>query len=114
MRNLKFLACPRCDSTDLYEAPRIVGQKGLATGFDIGDTHIGGVGASKAVEGLVSLCRNCGERAVQKERLMTPEEEEAWNQKAEEGWEKDKPKVIIGLVIFVISLVVIFKVLTFN
>ena len=65
MRNAKYLACPRCDSTDLYEAPRIVGQKGLATGFDIGDTHIGGVGASRAVEGLVSLCRNCGERAVQ-------------------------------------------------
>ena len=45
---------------------------------------------------------------------MTPEEEEIWNQEAVAGWERDKPKVIIGLVLFVISLIVIFKVLTFQ
>jgi len=112
MRNAKYWACPRCDGTDLYEAPRVVGQKGLATGFDIGETHLGGVGASRAVEGLVKLCKNCGERAVQKERPMSPEEEEAWNQQAIEGWEKDKPKVIVGLLVFVVSIAVIIWVLT--
>lgn len=108
MTNAKFWACPRCNGTDLYQAPRVVGQRGVATGFDIGDTHIAGVGASQAVEGLVWLCRNCGERAVENERPMTAEEEEAF---AIKSAKESKVFIWVGGVSLVVFLICVYGII---
>lgn len=109
MTNAKYWACARCDGTDLYQAPRVIGQRGIATGFDIGDAHIGGVGASQAVEGMVLLCRSCGERAVQKERPMTAEEEEAYALKFAQEAKSGMWVSIISLIVIIVSVITIIR-----
>lgn len=57
-----YRICPRCDQRDnFYLAPRVVGQIGIARGFEIGDSDFIGGGA-QSVEKEVELCKNCGER----------------------------------------------------
>ncbi len=57
-----YWICPRCDERDnYYYAPRVVGQVGLARGFEIGDVEFAGGGA-QSVEKEVALCKKCGER----------------------------------------------------
>ena len=57
-----YWICPRCDQRDnYYHAPRVVGQIGIARGFEIGDAEYLGGGA-QSVEKEVALCKNCGER----------------------------------------------------
>ena len=57
-----YWICPRCEQRDNhYYAPRVVGQIGIARGFEIGDAEFAGGGA-KSVEKEVALCKNCGER----------------------------------------------------
>jgi len=57
-----YWICPRCETRDdYYYAPRVVGQVGIARGFEIGDSEFIGGGA-QSVEKEVALCKKCGER----------------------------------------------------
>ena len=57
-----YWLCPRCETRDdYYYAPRVVGQVGIARGFEIGDSEFIGGGA-QSVEKEVALCKKCGER----------------------------------------------------
>ena len=71
-----YWICPRCEQRDnYYYAPRVVGQVGIARGFEIGDAEFAG-GGSKSVEKEVALCKNFGERVkfVAKIVELSPEE----------------------------------------
>jgi hypothetical protein len=57
-----YWQCPRCNSTDHYFAPRVVGQVGVANPMQIGENEFAG-GIARSVEKDVALCRSCGERA---------------------------------------------------
>ena len=90
-----YRICPRCDQRDnYYLAPRVVGQVGIARGFEIGDAEFIGGGA-KSVEAEVELCKNCGERVKYVAEVV--------EYSAEETRQRSKQGVKSGLVTFVIS-----------
>ena len=97
-----YWICPRCDQRDnYYHAPRVVGQVGIARGFEIGDAEFIGGGA-QSVEKEVALCKNCGERVKFVAEIV--------EYSAEETRERGKQGVKSGLVTFVISSLVAFYV----
>jgi hypothetical protein len=97
-----YRICPRCDERDnYYLAPRVVGQVGIARGFEIGDAEFIGGGA-KSVEAEVELCKNCGERVKYVAEVV--------EYSAEETRQRGKQGVKSGLVTFVISSLVAFYV----
>ena len=90
-----YWICPRCDQRDnYYFAPRVVGQVGMARGFEIGDAEFIGGGAH-SVEKEVALCKNCGERVKYIAEVI--------EYSAEETREQAKQGVKGGLITFVIS-----------
>jgi hypothetical protein len=90
-----YWICPRCDQRDnYYLAPRVVGQIGIARGFEIGDSEFIGGGA-QSVEKEVALCKNCGERVKYVDAIV--------EYSAEETRERGKQGVKSGLFVFVIS-----------
>jgi hypothetical protein len=90
-----YWICPRCDQRDnYYLAPRVVGQVGIARGFEIGDAEFIGGGA-QSVEKEVALCKNCGERVKFVAEIV--------EYSAEEKRERGKQGVKSGLVTFLIS-----------
>ena len=90
-----YWICPRCDQRDnYYLAPRVVGQVGIARGFEIGDSEFIGGGA-QSVEKEVALCKNCGERVKFVAEIV--------EYSAEEKRERGKQGVKSGLVTFLIS-----------
>lgn len=72
-----YWQCPRCDSKDVYFAPRVVGQVGIGRGFELGDVEIGGGGLARGVEKDVALCKACSERMkwIPEIRVYSKEEE---------------------------------------
>ena len=95
-----YWICPRCDQRDnYYHAPRVVGQIGIARGFEIGDAEYLGGGA-QSVEKEVALCKNCGERVKYVAEIV--------EYSAEETRERGKQGVKSGLVTFLISSLVAF------
>ena len=95
-----YWICPRCDQRDnYYLAPRVVGQVGIARGFEIGDSEFIGGGA-QSVEKEVALCKNCGERVKFIAEIV--------EYSAEEKRERGKQGVKSGLVTFLISSLVAF------
>jgi len=71
-----YWECPRCNQRDnYYLAPRVVGQVGMARGFDIGENEMAG-GISKAIEKDVQLCKDCGERVKFYPEIVTYSREE--------------------------------------
>ena len=85
--------CPRCDQRDnYYLAPRVVGQIGVARGFEIGDAEFVGGGA-QSVEKEVELCKNCGERVKYIAEVV--------EYSAEESRERAKQGIKSGLITFV-------------
>jgi hypothetical protein len=95
-----YWICPRCDQRDnYYHAPRVVGQVGIARGFEIGDAEYLGGGA-QSVEKEVALCKNCGERVKYVAEIV--------EYSAEETRERGKQGVKSGLVTFLISSLVAF------
>ena len=90
-----YWICPRCETRDdFYYAPRVVGQVGIARGFEIGDAEFIGGGA-KSVEKEVALCKKCGERVKFVAEIVEYSPEEARV--------RGKQGVKSGLFIFVIS-----------
>ena len=90
-----YWICPRCDQRDnYYLAPRVVGQVGIARGFEIGESEFIGGGA-QSVEKEVALCKNCGERVKFVAEIV--------EYSAEEKRERGKQGVKSGLVTFLIS-----------
>lgn len=88
-----YRICPRCDQRDnFYLAPRVVGQIGVARGFEIGDAEFVGGGA-QSVEKEVELCKNCGERVKYIAEVV--------EYSAEESRERAKQGVKSGLITFV-------------
>ena len=65
-----YWQCPRCNSTDHYFAPRVVGQIGVANPLQIGDNEFA-VGGARSVEKDVALCKSCGERSKWIADLLT-------------------------------------------
>ena len=97
-----YWICPRCDQRDnYYLAPRVVGQVGMARGFEIGDAEFIGGGAH-SVEKEVALCKNCGERVKYVAEVV--------EYSPEETRQLGKQGVKSGLVTFVISSLVAFYV----
>ena len=95
-----YWICPRCDQRDnYYLAPRVVGQVGIARGFEIGDAEFIGGGA-QSVEKEVALCKNCGERVKFVAEIV--------EYSAEEKRERGKQGVKSGLVTFLISSLIAF------
>lgn len=95
-----YRICPRCDQrNNYYLAPRVVGQVGIARGFEIGDAEFIGGGA-KSVEAEVELCKNCGERVKYVAEVV--------EYSPEETRQRGKQGVKSGLVTFVISSLVAF------
>lgn len=95
-----YWICPRCDQRDnYYHAPRVVGQVGIARGFEIGDAEFIGGGA-QSVEKDVALCKNCGERVkfVAEVVEYSPEETRA----------RGKQGIKSGLFLFVFFSIVTF------
>lgn len=78
-----YWKCPRCNSTDHYFAPRVVGQIGVANPLQIGDNEFA-VGGARSVEKDVALCRACGERSKWIPEVVTYSPEEARSRK--KGW----------------------------
>lgn len=78
-----YWQCPRCNSTDHYFAPRIVGQVGMANPIQIGENDFA-LGGARNVEKDVALCRACGERAKWIPEVVTYSPEEARSRK--KGW----------------------------
>jgi hypothetical protein len=72
----------------------VVGQVGIARGFEIGDAEFIGGGA-QSVEKEVALCKNCGERVKFVAEIV--------EYSAEEKRERGKQGVKSGLVTFLIS-----------
>lgn len=92
-----YWECPRCNERDnSYLAPRVVGQVGMARGFDIGDNEMAG-GISRAVEKEVQLCKSCGERVKFFPEVVTYSDEESR--------ERGKTGLRNGFVMFLIFLV---------
>ena len=95
-----YWVCPRCETRDdYYYAPRVVGQVGIARGFEIGDSEFIGGGA-QSVEKEVALCKKCGERVKFVAEIV--------EYSAEETRERGKQGVKSGLVTFLISSLVAF------
>ncbi len=95
-----YWICPRCETRDsYYYAPRVVGQVGIARGFEIGDSEFIGGGA-KSVEKEVALCKNCGERVKFVAEVVEYSDEETR--------ERGKQGLKSGFVIFVISSIATF------
>ena len=95
-----YRICPRCDQRDnFYLAPRVVGQIGVARGFEIGDSDFIGGGA-QSVEKEVELCKNCGERVKYVAEVV--------EYSPEETRQLGKQGVKSGLVTFLISSLVAF------
>ena len=95
-----YRICPRCDQRDnFYLAPRVVGQIGVARGFEIGDAEFVGGGA-QSVEKEVELCKNCGERVKYVAEVV--------EYSPEETRQLGKQGVKSGLVTFLISSLVAF------
>lgn len=74
--------CPRCQSKDLYRAPRQVGSVGIGRAFDgfDSDSDLESIGlVQRPLELQVWLCRNCGERAVHQKQVkhLTLEEQKS-------------------------------------
>ena len=90
-----YWICPRCETRDYYYyAPRVVGQVGIARGFEIGDSEFIGGGA-QSVEKEVALCKKCGERVKFFAEII--------EYSAEETRERGKQGVKGGLVTILIS-----------
>jgi len=88
-----YWICPRCDQRDnYYRAPRVVGQVGIARGFEIGDADFVG-GGTQSVEKEVELCKNCGERV----KFVA----EVIEYSLEETRERGKQGIKSGLVLFI-------------
>ena len=95
-----YWICPRCETRDdYYYAPRVVGQVGIARGFEIGDSEFFGGGA-QSVEKEVALCKKCGERVKFVAEIV--------EYSAEETRERGKQGVKSGLFIFVTSSIATF------
>ena len=88
-----YWLCPRCETRDdYYYAPRVVGQVGIARGFEIGDSEFIGGGA-QSVEKEVALCKKCGERVKFVAEIV--------EYSAEETRERGKQGIKSGLFLFV-------------
>lgn len=88
-----YWICPRCETRDdYYYAPRVVGQVGIARGFEIGDSEFIGGGA-QSVEKEVALCKKCGERVKFVAEIV--------EYSAEETRERGKQGIKSGLFLFV-------------
>lgn len=88
-----YWICPRCETRDdYYYAPRVVGQVGIARGFEIGDSEFIGGGA-QSVEKEVALCKKCGERVKFVAEII--------EYSAEETRERGKQGIKSGLFLFV-------------
>ena len=89
-----YWICPRCETRDdYYYAPRVVGQVGIARGFEIGDSEFIGGGA-QSVEKEVALCKKCGERVKFVAEIV--------EYSAEESRERGKQGIKNGLFLFVL------------
>ena len=87
-----YWICPRCETRDdYYYAPRVVGQVGIARGFEIGDSEFIGGGA-QSVEKEVALCKKCGERVKFVAEIV--------EYSAEETRERGKQGIKSGLFLF--------------
>ena len=61
-----YRICPRCDQRDnFYLAPRVVGQIGVARGFEIGDAEFVGGGAQSVEKEVEYSAEESRERAKQ-------------------------------------------------
>lgn len=78
-----YWQCPRCNSTDHYFAPRVVGQIGMANPLQVGDNEFV-VGGARSVEKDVALCKLCGERSKWIAEIRTYSPEESRSRKR--GW----------------------------
>lgn len=95
-----YWICPRCDQRDnYYHAPRVVGQVGIARGFEIGEAEFIGGGA-QSVEKEVALCKNCGERVKFVPKVV--------EYSLEETHTRGKQGIKNGLVLFVFFSIVTF------